>query len=107
MAEVTKGPGRTTQEIFEECRKYSDAERRQICEEFLNDVETLCDRMKDLFNETPGVFMMHGVTVKIETTLFNEPAYQMILGNADFHKAVMQMEDKLRARKEQKNDERA
>lgn len=104
MAEVTKGQGRTTQEIFDECMKYSDAERRQICEEFLSDIETLCDRMKDLFNETPGVFMMHGVTVKVETTLFNEPAYQMTLGNADFHNAVMKMEKELRARKEKQND---
>ena len=106
MADVEeiKGPGRTTHEIFDECRKYSVAERRQICEEFLNDVETLCARMQDLFDVNPGVFMMYGVTVKVETNLFNEPAYQMTLGNADFHKAVMEMEKELRARKEQKND---
>ena len=106
MADVeeTKGPGRTTREILDECRKYSMAERRQICEEFLNDVETLCARMQDLFDVNPGVFIMYGVTVKVETTLFNEPAYQMTLGNADFHKTVMKMGQEIRARKEKQND---
>lgn len=99
--EVTKGPRLTPKAIFEECRKYSEAQRRQICEEFLNDVETLCERMKDLFDVTPGVFMMYGVTVKIEATLFNDPAYKMTLGNAEFHATVMQMEDKLHPCKEQ------
>lgn len=104
MVETNKGPGLSTKEIFDECRKYSVEQRRQICEEFLTDVETLCDRMQDLFDVNPGVFMMYGVTVKIEATLFNDPAYQMTLGNAEFHKSVMEMENKLRACKEQKND---
>lgn len=104
---VTKGPGFTTQEIFDECRKYSETQRRQICEEFLKDVQTLCDRMKDLFEVNPGVFMMHGVTVKVETTLFNESAYKMELGNADFYKVIMGAKNKLREIKEKHNDERA
>lgn len=106
MAEVvdTQTGSRTTREIFEECRKYSVEERRRICEEFISDVETLADRIQDLFSLNPGVFMMYGVSVELKVTLFNDDAYAMKLGNPDFHNAVMKMNKRL---EEGSDDERA
>ena len=104
MAEKKQGKGLTTEEIFNECRKHSTEDRQQICEEFISDVETVSDRMKDLFDCNPGVLMMYGVTVEVKVTLFNEPAYEMKLGNADFYAHVMKTAKKA---EERDNDKRA
>lgn len=103
--EEKKSGGLTTREIFEECRKYSAAERRAICEEFISDTETLAERIVDLFDVNPGVFMMFGVTVDVKITLFNDPAYEMKLGNPEFHDTVMTIEKDLKV--EKSDDERA
>lgn len=106
MAELVdkKTGSRSTKEIFEECRKYSMAERRQICEEFIKDVETLSDRMHDLFDVNPGVFMMYGVSVELKVTFFNEDSYTMRLGNSEFYDTVVKMSKDV---SEGKNDKRA
>ena len=104
MAEKKQGKGLSTAEIFAECRKHSNTARQQICEEFVSDVETLSDRMKDLFDCNPGVLMMYGVTVELKVTLFNDPVYEMKLGNSDFHNHVMKMS---KDSEEDDNDKRA
>ena len=104
MKEVEKGPGKTTREIFEECQKYSPAERREICEDFHSDIIALAKSMANLFEQNSGVLMMHGFRVEVKLFSFNECDYEIHLGSEEFFETVHKIITKA---KEQANDERA
>jgi len=86
--EVTKGPAFSTKQIFEECRKHSAEERRQICEEFQSDIETLTESMGNLFSEHAAVLMMYGVRVEVKMYAFNDLTYTCTLGSEEFYNKV-------------------
>ena len=70
----------TTEEMLEEARKYSSAQRRELIEELETDVQNLARSMANLYEEHTGVFLMYGVQVEVKFSVFNEVAYRQVLG---------------------------
>ena len=95
----------STEDILKECVRIPSKQRMMLCEDYINDVRTLADRMADLFNEHPGVFMMYGVSVNISIKMFNDDAIDVKLGNPDCYKMFQAMIAE--AKKEMQNDQRA
>ena len=88
--ETEEKDGRTVAEIFEECRKFSAQERKDICQEYENDVRALATSMGNLYQEHAGVLMMYGVRVEVTFYAFNEPVFQTNLGSEDFYKKFVE-----------------
>lgn len=81
----------TTLEVFEEVRKYSPSQRRELIEEFETDIQNLARSMENLYDEHAGVFMMYGVQIEVKFYVFNEVAFRQVLGCPEFYNQVSAM----------------
>ena len=94
----------TTEEMLEEVRKYSSAQRRELIEELETDVQNLTRSMANLYEEHTGVFLMYGVQVEVKFSVFNEVAYRQVLGCPGVY---AQMAEKAARFMGEHNDQRA
>ena len=94
----------TTEEMFEEARKYSSSQRKELIEELETDVQNLARSMANLYDEHTGVFLMYGVQVEVKFSVFNEVAYRQVLGCPEVY---AQMAEKAKQFMGEHNDQRA
>ena len=94
----------TTEELFEEARKYSSSQRRELIEELETDVQNLARSMANLYEEHTGVFLLYGVQVEVKFSVFNEVAYRQVLGCPEVY---AQMAEKAVQFMGEHNDQRA
>lgn len=94
----------TIEEVFEEARKYSSSQRRELIEELETDIENLSHSMANLYDEHSGVFLIYGVQVEVKFSVFNEVAYRQVLGCPELY---TQMAEKAAQFMEEHNDQRA
>lgn len=94
----------TVDEVFEEARKYSSSQRRDLIEELETDIQSLAHSMTNLYEEHSGVFLMYGVQVEVKFSVFNEVAYRQILGCPELYAQIVEKAAQFR---EEHNDQRA
>lgn len=75
----------TAEEVFEEARKYSSSQRRELIEDLETDIQSLAQSMTNLYDEHRGVFLIYGVQVEVSFSVFNEVAYRRVLGCPEFY----------------------
>lgn len=90
-----------TKEVFEEARKHSPSQRRELIEGLEMDIENLSHSIANLYDEHPGVFITHGVQVEVKFSVFNEVVYRQFLGCPEFYTRMAAMAEGL---KEVRND---
>lgn len=91
----------STKEVFEEARKYSSSQRRELIEGLETDIRNLAHSIVNLYDEHTGVFLMHGVQVEVKFSVFNEVVYKQVLGCPEFYDKLSEMVEKF---KEVRND---
>ena len=94
----------TVEEVFEEARKYSSEQRRDLIEELETDIQNLAHSMANLYDEHTGVFLLYGVQVEVKFSVFNEVAYRQVLGRPELY---TQLAEKAAQFMEEHNDQRA
>lgn len=94
----------TVEEVFENARKYSSAQRRALIEELETDIQSLAHSMANLYDEHSGVFLMYGVQVEVKFSVFNEVAYRQVLGCPELY---TKLAEKAAQFMEEHNDQRA
>lgn len=94
----------TVKEVFEEARKYSSSQRRELIDDLETDIQSLAHSMANLYDEHAGVFLMYGVQVEVKFSVFNEVAYRQVLGCPELHTKLM---EKAAQFMEERNDQRA
>ena len=94
----------TVEEVFEEARKYSSSQRRELIEELETDIQNLARSMTNLYEEHTGVFLMYGVQVEVKFSVFNEVAYGQVLGCPELYAHTA---EKAAQFMEEHNDQRA
>lgn len=94
----------TVDEVFEEARKYSSSQRRELIEELETDIQSLAHSMTNLYDEHAGVFLMYGVQIEVKFSVFNEVAYRQVLGCPEIY---AQIAEKAAQFREEHNDQRA
>ena len=93
----------TAEEVFEEARKYSSSQRRELIEELEKDIQSLTHSMANFYDEHAGIFLIYGVQVEVKFSVFNEVAYRQVLGCPEFY---TQMAEKAAQFMEARNDQR-
>lgn len=94
----------TIEEVFEEARKYSSSQRRELIEELETDIQSLANSMANLYDEHTGVFLMYGVQVEVKFSVCNEVAYRQVLGCPEFYAHIAEEAAQFM---EAQNDQRA
>ena len=94
----------TAEEVFEEARKYSSSQRRELIEELETDIQSLTHSMTNLYDEHAGVFLMYGVQVEVKFSVFKEVAYRQVLGCPELYAKLVEKAAQLM---EARNDQRA
>lgn len=91
----------TTEEVLEEARKYSSSQRSELVDDLEMHIETLANRMANLYDEHVGVFLTHGVQVEVKFSVENEVVYRLFLGCPEFWEKLAERAERL---KEVRND---
>lgn len=94
----------TVEEVFEDARKYSSSQRRELIEELETDIQSLAHSMANLYDEHAGIFLMYGVQVEVKFSVFNEVAYRQVLGCPELY---TKLAEKAAQFMEEHNDQRA
>lgn len=85
----------STAEIFEEARKYSSSQRRQLIDGLQRHIETLANNMTNLYEEHVGVFLMCGVQVEVKFSVCNEVVHRMFLGCPELWEKLAERAERL------------
>lgn len=81
----------STAEALEEAGKYSSAQHKAFLEEWETDIQNLARSMAKLYDEHAGIFLIYGVQVEVEFSVFNEVAYRQFLGCPEVYNRLSAM----------------
>ena len=76
-------------QIVQRLRRSNPIENKSICEDFMDDVNTLVASMADLYSCHPEILMAYGVKVEVIVSHLGEPVKKSVIGSTEVCEKIL------------------